>query len=308
MSAGNTKDPATGSTVARHHDGVEPSVSRLIWQRLEAVNAVTYFSDECRDAYKRLGLRGFWMGYFAGRAAPMGAVSADVVEAAFYNFHPAMVQRAIPDAWTFATPAATVSTRADAAAGAVRRLAPESGEIGVELSALLRRAVAHGDTTDRPLFAANQAIAATGDPVADVWQAATTLREHRGDSHVQLLRDAGLDGLAAHVLFAATEGVPADVLRDNRGWSPGDWADATERCRARNLLDADGHPTTAGNDLRRRIELRTDELAAQPYATLDDHEIDRLIALATRIAEPITASGTVPFPNPIGLPRPDPPA
>ncbi len=56
------------------------------------------------------------MGYFACRAAPMGAVTAGAVEATFFNFHRARVERAIPDAWTFATPATIVDTRAAAAA------------------------------------------------------------------------------------------------------------------------------------------------------------------------------------------------
>jgi hypothetical protein len=33
-------------------------------------------------------LRGFWRGYFAGRAAPLGTASATVISASFYNFAP----------------------------------------------------------------------------------------------------------------------------------------------------------------------------------------------------------------------------
>ena len=77
---------------------VGPALARELWHRLEVVNAVTYFSPECRDAATRLGLRGFWMGT-RGRAAPMGSVGAGVVEATFFNFHPERVRRAIPDAW-----------------------------------------------------------------------------------------------------------------------------------------------------------------------------------------------------------------
>ena len=83
---------------------VEPTTPRRAWLALEAVHAVTYFAPESRAALADLGLRGFWMGYFAGRAAPLGPVGPGVVEATFFNFHPAMVRRAIPDAWTFASP------------------------------------------------------------------------------------------------------------------------------------------------------------------------------------------------------------
>ena len=75
---------------------MQPVVARELWHRLEVVNAVTYFSPESRDAAERIGLKGFWMGYFAFRAAPMGPVTPGVVEATFFNFHPERVRRAIP--------------------------------------------------------------------------------------------------------------------------------------------------------------------------------------------------------------------
>jgi hypothetical protein len=55
---------------------MDPGLAREVWHRLETLNAVTYFCRECRDGPARLGLEGFWMGYFACRAAPMGAVGA----------------------------------------------------------------------------------------------------------------------------------------------------------------------------------------------------------------------------------------
>jgi hypothetical protein len=283
---------------------VESTVSRAIWRRLEAINAVTYFAPECRAAYTDLGLRGFWMGYFAGRAAPLGPVSADIVDATFFNFHPAMVRRAIPDAWTYASPAAIVTARASAAAAATRRLAPVVDAAGPALRPLLTRAIAHGDATGRPLFAANRAVARTSDETTDLWQAATTLREHRGDGHVLLLREAGLGGCEAHVLYAATESVDPSVLRDNRGWSTDDWDAASERLQQRGLLESPARPTRAGQQLRRHIELGTDDLAWQPYAALADEEIERILEYAARIAGTIAASGVIPFPNPIGLPLP----
>ena len=101
---------------------MDARLSRVIWHHLEAINAVTYFSPECREAPALLGLRGFWMGYFACRAAPMGPVSAAVVAATFFNFHPARVRRAIPDAWSWASPGDLLEARAGAAAAALRRL------------------------------------------------------------------------------------------------------------------------------------------------------------------------------------------
>ncbi|MBK5222297.1 MAG: hypothetical protein JJE52_05385 [Acidimicrobiia bacterium] len=45
-----------------------------LWVLVEHLHAVVYFAPQARAAYEPLGLRGFWRGYFAGRAAPMGAV------------------------------------------------------------------------------------------------------------------------------------------------------------------------------------------------------------------------------------------
>ncbi len=48
----------------------------LVWRLgvlVESVHAVVYFAPEPEAAYAELGLRGYWPGYFASRAAPMGA-------------------------------------------------------------------------------------------------------------------------------------------------------------------------------------------------------------------------------------------
>ena len=276
--------------------------ARQAWRGLEGVNAVTYFSEECRAAQAALGLRGFWMGYFGGRAAPMGPVGAGVVEATFFNFHPEMVRRAIPDAWNFAAPDAIVASRSEAAAAAIRRLVPHADEIGAIVWPLLRRVIDAASAAGRPLFAANRDVA-IGDGVPGVWQAATTLREHRGDGHVATLTEAGIDGCEAHVLYAATEGVPPDLLRLNRGWTEADWDEAVERLRDRGLVGSAGQATGAGRDLRERIERRTDELALSPYHALGD--ASGLIELLQRLAMPIVSSGEIRFPNPMGLPGPN---
>jgi len=45
------------------------STARSMWTLFEPIHAVSYFAPEARSAYERAGLRGFWRGYFAGRAA-----------------------------------------------------------------------------------------------------------------------------------------------------------------------------------------------------------------------------------------------
>jgi hypothetical protein len=244
------------------------------------------------------------MGYFAGRAAPMGPVPAAVVEATFANFHPDRVRRAIPDAWARTTPAAVLDARSAATAAALRRVLGDGpGEaLAAAVTPALDRAVTGADPLGRPLFAANRDIARPADPVGAVWQLATTLREHRGDGHVAVLAAEGLDGCAVHVLLAAAEGHPPQLFMDSRGWSADDWAAAEERLRGRGLLAADGALAPAGADLRARIERRTDELAIAPYARLGDDVVDGLLATLATPAATISASGEIRYPNPMALP------
>src|SRR5262245_46495216 len=98
------------------------TLPRRLWMLLEPFHSVTYFSPEVADALRDLGLKGFWMGYFAQRSAPFGAVGPRVVTATFYNFRPAMVARAIPDAWTYASPSDVLETRLRAVDETLRRL------------------------------------------------------------------------------------------------------------------------------------------------------------------------------------------
>lgn len=283
---------------------MDPAQARAAWHRLETINAVAYFTEECRRAPDELGLVGFWMGYFACRAAPMGPVGAAVVEATFANFHPDRVRRAIPDAWSRAAPEAIVDARSAAAAAALRRLL--GGDAAEQLAGTvlpsLHVVVAAADGTGRPLFTADRDVPAPADPVAALWHAATTLREHRGDAHVALLVAEGMSGLAAHVLFAAGTGVDRDLYLQSRGWSDADWDAVVEELRGRGLVDGAGGCTSVGQALRDHIELRTDELAAEPFAVLDAGAVDSLLGALAPAAATIAASGELRYPNPMGLP------
>jgi hypothetical protein len=280
--------------------GADPA--RALWVRFESVHAVTYFAPEARAAMSEVGLKGFWMGYFGSRAAPMGAVDAGVVEATFFGFHPQMVRRAIPDAWRFATPEDVLDARTAAASAALRRLAPDAEPEAASVLDDLERVVASLDAAGRPLFAANRDRGLDEDPVARLWQLVTCLREHRGDGHVAALTAAGLDGCEAHVLFVAAEGVPVETLRDNRGWSEDEWAAAAERLQGRSLLDARGQVTVEGRDARMGFEATTDRLARVATDRLGARA-DDVLAVLDGLARAVVDGGEIPFPNPMGLPR-----
>ena len=99
----------------------EPRLARRFFDRFEPVHAVTYFSPESRAAFDGLGYRGFWMGYFAGRSAPLGVVPTEVVTAMFYNFAPGRVAKALPAAWEVAPPGSALRAREDSAVATLRR-------------------------------------------------------------------------------------------------------------------------------------------------------------------------------------------
>ena len=71
-----------------------------------ALHSLIYFAPETEQQLTSVGLKPGRMCYFAGRAAPMGAVSGGVVTATFYNFSPGLVARCIPRAWDLARPEA----------------------------------------------------------------------------------------------------------------------------------------------------------------------------------------------------------
>jgi hypothetical protein len=281
---------------------MEASYARRVWQLVETVHAVTYFADECRQANSDVGLKGFWMGYFASRAAPMGEVPPGVVTATFFNFHEDMVNRALPDAWGHASATDVLDARQAAAAIALRRVVPDIDDVADAVLTTLWRVLDAAEPGGRPLFSANRELEDPDDPVAELWQAMTTLREHRGDGHVACLTSEGVGGCEAHVLFAATEGTPPELLQQSRGWSAEEWAESARFLRQAGLLDVEGEATERAYRLREHVERRTDELAVVPYSALSDNQQDRLLDVLTPPAYAIVRSELIPFPNPIGLP------
>jgi hypothetical protein len=254
------------------------STSRTMWMLLESYHDVTYFTPESRAATDALGCKGGWMGYFGMRAAPLGAVPAELVISTFYNFHPWMVRRAIPDAWQVASPAQFLETRLAGADGALRRMLGPTVSSLDEAASLAVEAAKNAPIAGRPLGAANAALPVPDEPHLALWQAATVLRESRGDGHVAALVTAELDPVEALVLFAADRGLHPAYMRKARGWSEEEWDAAAQRLAGRGLLAPDGI-TPAGVLLRADIEQRTDELAAEPWEALGPDRTERLASL-----------------------------
>lgn len=281
----------------------ETSIARQMWQTLEPYHAVVYFAPEARQAYANAGLKGFWMGYFASRAAAMGPVPAEVVTATFYNFHPRMVARAIPDAWRFSTPERVLAARYESADAALRRLLGESiaSEVVAEAAELAREATAACDVSGRALFAGHAALPWPEQPHMVLWHATTLLREYRGDGHVVALLAEGLDGCEAHVSQVAAGRAPREAIQPHRAWSDEEWAAAEERLRRRGWLDVSGALTEKGRAGRQAVEDRTDALAMPPWERLGVERSARLRDLVWPLSDTIVREGGIPVPNPMGL-------
>jgi hypothetical protein len=300
------------------------ATARDLWHLLEPIHAVTYFSPEPLAALAEAGYRGFWMGYFAGRAAPLGPASAELVHGVFYNFSLEHIARSLPDAWSFAPPEAALDarlagsvaalrrhlgiadggpqTRRSAAAGHGGATQTSAGAAYLERAAtLLLSAALSAPPEGRALFAANLAHPAPDEPLARLWYAATLLREHRGDGHNAALAVAGLAGREAIVLHAISSGTPHVVYRVARRFEDAEWDAVTARLRERGLLDANNGMTPEGQDVRRKVEDMTDRLASAAYARLDRDALQELAGALRPIAAAVIASGELPRRSPVGI-------
>ncbi|MET9275465.1 hypothetical protein [Kribbella sp. NPDC003557] len=275
------------------------SRARRMWKALEPYHAITYFAPETRRATDALGLKGGWMSYFGCRAAPLGAVGPEFVAAVFYNFHPAMVARSLPDAWSYASPAQLLDARLTAVDHAVRRLFPGgSFDRAAELG---RRAAELAPIAGRPIAAANAALDWPDDPQLVLWQATTILRESRGDGHVAALVAAGLTPGQALVTISAAGGPSKEVFQLNRRWSDDEWATASDDLRSRGLLDAEGALTADGRALRQQVEDTTDSLADQGWRALGDELTTELHDLVRPLSAALMSDGLIPADNPMAM-------
>lgn len=249
--------------------------ARKTWRSMEAVHGMIYFTPDAAPAYAAVGITSARSGYFASRVAAMGAVPAEVVIATFYNFHPALVHRAMENVWSLSSPAAMLTARLNAVDSSLRRAfgaeVLESVELA-EAAGLTQRAalVACEHPEGRPLFAAHASLPWPQEPHLALWHGQSLLREFRGDGHIAALTLEGLSGLEALITHAASGDVPAAVLRASRAWSDDEWAAGVEALAVRGIVDRDGAFTEAGRVQRQTIEDATDRASLAPYESLGD--------------------------------------
>lgn len=272
------------------------------WRAVEAVHVPVYFSAHAAAQYEQLGLKGFWMGYFASRSAALGTPSPQLVTAAFHGFAPTKVERALPDAWALASRQDILNARLTSAIATLEPLL-----VGRDLTSItkhLAEVVRRADFAGRPLAAAHAALPVPDEAVGALWHGCTVLREYHGDSHVAVLTGAGMNGATANALAEAVGLVPSGQ-RTSRGWDEKSWADAHEQLHMRGWVDEWRTVTEAGHSARSRIEDTTSRVA---NAGIGDREAMARAITATdslvEIARAIEGSGAVAYPNPTGVPRP----
>ncbi|TDW29588.1 SCO6745 family protein [Cryobacterium psychrophilum] len=273
---------------------------RALWTLFEPIHAVTYFASQAREHFAAVGLTRYWDGYFAGRAAPLGAVRAAPVTAMFSGFAPALVERALPAAWSVASVERVLEARSLGAAQTLRELVPDEGLV-TDAAAALTRISDRVDTIGRPLAAANRALPEEADPYRQLWQATATLREHRGDGHVLALVCENIAGLSTIVLRSSLDLDPAAMKR-GRGWTEEQWNAEVEALCERRLLTAHDAISPLGTAALNRAEGLTNRLALEPWNGLDDTAVADVARLLSPIA--LACGAVLPLPNPIGMPQP----
>jgi hypothetical protein len=279
-------------------------LARRLFDRIEPVHAVTYFAPEARAALDGLGYKGFWMAYFAARSAPLGVVPPEVVTAAFYNFAPQRVAKALPVAWDVAPPADSLRARLKSAVAALERYGVGHDDDVATAADLLAKAARNAAMDGRVLFAANAALPWPDEPLPKLWHATTLLREQRGDGHVALLIGHKISGRESNVLHAAAGRVPREMIMRSRDYDDEQWLSYRDRLVGRGLLDGDDL-TDAGRELKQQIEDGTDRLALAVLDVLDDDEVEALFRALTPITRKVVAGGDLPAATPMGLSRDD---
>jgi hypothetical protein len=274
-------------------------LARALWTLFEPIHAVTYFSDQSRDALAAIGLTRYWDGYFAGRSAPVGALAGPPVTAMFSGFAPFLVDRALPAVWSVVTPAEAIEARYVGAAATLRALVPDEKVVAAAASALTPL-VAGLDLIGRPLSSGFAALPLEGDPYRRLWQVAGTLREHRGDGHVIALVSLDIAGITTLVLRSGLD-LDATSMQKARGWTDEEWAAEAERLIDRGLLDAERRITPAGADLLNRAEDLTNRLALSAIDGLDDDAVREVARALVPVAGAV--GSLFPYPNPIGMPK-----
>mgnify|MGYP003323613514 FL=1 len=246
------------------------SISRQMWEAVERYHQLCYWAPEVREEGTRAGLKGFWMNYFATRVAPLGAVSPETVQSLFFYYSPDRSHRAIPAAWSFATPNEVLAARFRGMDQALRRELGslfDSQEVFIAVE-LAQQAIAATSGTGRTLYSGWNSLPWPDEPHLALWQACTVLREHRSGSHLLALATEELDGPQSVITQVAVNEAPVDWIQHEAGWSDAAVEEAKKLMRARGWLDDADQATAQCYEGRRRVEALTDSFYGRHWEQL----------------------------------------
>src|SRR3954463_1856544 len=277
------------------------AMARRMFELVEPIGVIPYSADEPNEAMFALGFSNYWDTYFAGRAAPLGLVPAEVVDALFpaevgdpffYTSPPGEAARHIPKVWRTTTPEAAIAARQTGCVKALRRILGDriDSPAFARAADLLTKAATSAPFEGRPMYAALRAIPIPADAVARLFHAASLLREHRGDGHIAALMIEGIGGLEAHVLVALDMDMPAEKFGRIHHLPAAQLAAVIDGMRERGLIGDDGWLSELGRDVKQRVEALTDDLAAKPYESLEPGELDELMATLEPLATLLLAA------------------
>jgi hypothetical protein len=275
-----------------HLESTMNAMARRMFDLVEPIGVIPYSSEEPNEAMFALGFTDFWDTYFAGRAAPLGLVPAEVVDALFYNFAPGEVARHIPKVWSTTTPDAAIAARQAGCTKALRQILGDHVESPAFARAaeLLTEAAVSAPLEGRAMYAALRALPIPDDVVTRLFHAASLLREHRGDGHIAALMIEGVGRLEAHVLFALAMDMPAKKFGRVHHLPAEQLSAVIDGMRDRGLIGDDGWLTEQGRAVNQRVESLTDDLAAKPYECLAPAELDELMAALEPLAALLVAA------------------
>jgi hypothetical protein len=268
------------------------TLARRMFELVEPIGVIPYSADEPNETMFALGFTNYWDIYFAGRAAPLGLPTAEVVDALFYNFAPGEVARHIPKVWRTTTPEAAMAARQAGCVKALRRILGDhvDSPAFARAAELLTTAATSAPSEGRPMYAALRALPIPDDVVGRLFHAASLLREHRGDGHIAALMVEGVGGLEAHVLFALEMNMPAAKFGRIHHLPAAQIDAVVGGMRDRGLIGDDGWLSEAGHGVKQRVEALTDDLAAKPYESLQADELDELMAALDPLAALLVAA------------------
>ena len=271
--------------------GIPDTAGRRLRDAAEPLATISWWGKPVNDRLAALGLD-FLTGYVWGRAAPMGEPTAPVVVAAFGVFEPGALTAWYEQARATAGRDAVLAAREEGVVESLGELLP--GADVRDAVELLRRAVdaAAPHVVGRPLFAGQLSLPWPADPLAQLWHAATLLREFRGDAHQAANVAAGLSAVQMNLLTEYWVGWEHGAYAGTRGWSPEAMAAADADLERRGLL-ADGRLTPEGRRLRDDVEART-EAATEPALAALGSDLPELTRRLDEWSAAVVAGGAAP--------------